>query len=336
PCNSPLAHRHPFLPHRRPCSTTDPEISASTSGSERARRRRLARSCRLVFEAVLILSVIATQDHDWSRSASGGSSSAATKATNSAKHCAPSRWANGVGARSVQAAGSVTCPAGPPSQTSTRSAPRRLFSNSTAKRCPANGWNGWVTTTESETGLDLEERALCEDRRDAERPGLARFARLGDVDPAQRLRTVRLVRKRCSQSVEEHLHPIGAPVLDRRNGHAVDAGSTLVPCHLDPCPPQDVGAADLVVKGVETSSGILLGTAIEHALKGSDLVHLLGFADGSSREFGTHQGPSTSSSCTGEAGALRSGQVVLSCPSSLLRPPPTSSRPPGTSRGHRL
>src|ERR1019366_2941111 len=78
------------------------------------------------------------------------------------------------------------------------------------------------------------------------------------------------------------------------------------------------------------------GTAIEHALKGSDLVHLLGFADGSSREFGTHQGPSTSSSCTGEAGALRSGQIVLSCPSSLLRPPPTSSRPPGTSRGHRL
>jgi len=27
---------------------------------------------------------------------------------------------------------------------------------------------------------------------------------------------------------------------------------------------------------------------------------------------------------------------VLSCPSSLLRPPPTSSRPPGPSRGHRL
>src|SRR5664280_1516552 len=154
--------------------------ASKTSRQLRARRRRLARSCRLVFEAVLILSVIATQDHDWSRSASGGSSSAATKATNSAKLSAPSRWANGVGARSVQAAGSVTCPAGPPSQTSTRSAPRRLFSNSTAKRCPANGWNGWVTTTESETGLDLEERALCEDRRDAERPGLPRLARLGD------------------------------------------------------------------------------------------------------------------------------------------------------------
>ena len=35
--------------------------------------------------------------------------------------------------------------------------------------------------------------------------------------------------------------------------------------------------------------------------------------------------------CTGEAGALRSGQVVLSYPSSLLRPPPTPSRLPSTS-----
>src|SRR6266545_3833509 len=36
--------------------------------------------------------------------------------------------------------------------------------------------------------------------------------------------------------------------------------------------------------------------------------------------------------CAGEAGALRSGRVVLSQPSSLLRPPPTPSRPPATSR----
>src|SRR6266545_6257574 len=36
--------------------------------------------------------------------------------------------------------------------------------------------------------------------------------------------------------------------------------------------------------------------------------------------------------CAGEAGALRSGRVVLSRPSSLLRPPPTPSRRPATSR----
>src|SRR5687768_10652301 len=38
------------------------------------------------------------------------------------------------------------------------------------------------------------------------------------------------------------------------------------------------------------------------------------------------------SSCIDEAGALGSGRVVLSRPSSLLRPPPTPSRPPATSR----
>src|SRR6266545_2423683 len=39
--------------------------------------------------------------------------------------------------------------------------------------------------------------------------------------------------------------------------------------------------------------------------------------------------------CTGEAGALRSGRVVLSRPSPLLRPPPTPSRPPATCVGYR-
>src|SRR6266536_2114069 len=91
-----------------------------------------------------------------------------------------------------------------------------------------------------------------------------------------------------------------------------------------------------VAEGVETSVRFLLGTAIQHALKGSNLVHLVGFADGSSREIGTHQGSSTSSQCTSEVGALRSDRVLLSQPSSLLRPPPTSSRPPATSRDHRL
>ena len=68
----PLAHRHPSLPQRRPCSTTEPEINPSTSGRERARRRRRARSCRTVIEPGSILSVIAIQDHDRLRRASGG------------------------------------------------------------------------------------------------------------------------------------------------------------------------------------------------------------------------------------------------------------------------
>src|SRR3974377_1441288 len=40
----------------------------------------------------------------------------------------------------------------------------------TTRRWPASGGEGWVTTTEPETGLDLERRALCRDRWHPERP----------------------------------------------------------------------------------------------------------------------------------------------------------------------
>ena len=90
---------------------------------------------------------------------------------------------------------------------------------------------------------------------------------------------------------------------------------------LGRCPPHDIAAGDLVAEGVEASGGFLLGTAIEHTLKGSDRVHAFGVADGSSRVFGTHQGSSTTSQCTGEAGALRSDRVVLSRPSALTTAP---------------
>jgi hypothetical protein len=43
-------------------------------------------------------------------------------------------------------------------------------------------------------------------------------------------------------------------------------------------------------------------------------------SDGPSRLLGTHQRPSPPSSCTDEGGALRSERVMLSRPSSLLRP----------------
>ena len=173
-------------------------------------------------------------------------------------------------------------------------------------------------------------------RRDTQRPGLARLARLGDMNPSQRMGTIRLGHQLLGEPIEESSHPYDTHLGDRRDCHAVHPGGALVVRHINPCPPQHVAAGDLVVDSVETSAWILLGAAIQHALKGSNLVHLVGFADGSSRSLGTHQGPSASSSCTGEVGVLRSDRVVLSRPSSLLRPPPTSSRPPATSRDHRL
>ena len=83
---------------------------------------------------------------------------------------------------------------------------------------------------------------------------------------------------------------------------------------------------------MEATCRILLGTAVEHALEGSDGVQAFGLSDGPSRVLGTHQRSSQPSSCIDEAGALRSERVVLSRPSSLLRPPPTPSRLPATSR----
>jgi hypothetical protein len=89
----------------------------------------------------------------------------------------------------------------------------------------------------------------------AERPGLSR---LGDVHPPQRRRTVRLVLKLLSELIEERPHPHDTPISQRRDGHAVDTGGALVGCHLDPCPPHNVAAGDLVVESVEPPSRILL------------------------------------------------------------------------------
>jgi hypothetical protein len=59
---------------------------------------------------------------------------------------------------------------------------------------------------------------------------------------------------------------------------------------------------------------------------------LLGLRWGDLALIGHSPDPLPVRSCAGEAGALRSGRVVLSRPSSLLRPPPTPSSPPATSR----
>lgn len=49
-------------------------------------------------------------------------------------------------------------------------------------------------------------------------------------------------------------------------------------------------------------------------------IQTFALSDGPSRDVGTHQRSSLSSSCIDQAGVVRSGQVVLSWPSSLLGP----------------
>ena len=127
------------------------------------------------------------------------------------------------------------------------------------------------------------------DRGDAERPGLSRLSRLRDVHPPEGLRAVRALTKLLGERIEEPAHPLDALGLDVGDGLAVDAGSTLVGGHVDPRFPHHVAAGELVVKGMETTLWVLLGTAVEHALEGTNGVQAVGLSDGPSRLLGTHQ-----------------------------------------------
>src|SRR6266536_144513 len=221
------------------------------------------------------------------------------------------------------------------SASSTHSAPRLASTRMTSRA----SWPDRFGRNPKLTGeVGLENRFEDDLRRrhhhpiahggNAERPGRARFA-LGDVHPPQWLGPIRLGPQLGGERVEELVHP---RLLDGVDGQPIDTGSPGVGTDLAPGPDKHVAAGDLVVEGMEASPWILLGTAIQHALESSNPIDAFGVADGPSRSLGTHQSPSTPSSCIGEVGALRSSRVVLSRPSPLLRPPPNPSRPPATSR----
>ena len=107
-------------------------------------------------------------------------------------------------------------------------------------------------------------------------------------------------------------------------------GAPPVGGHVDPRPPQHVAAGDLVVEGMEPTLRVLLGTAIEHALQGSNRVHTFGVSDGPSRHRRHSSGFLPSSSCIDEAGALRSRG--LCCPAGSIATALTSLRLVRTSR----
>ena len=126
-----------------------------------------------------------------------------------------------------------------------------------------------MTTIDSESGLDLEGRALCALRRYAERAGLTWFARLGNVHSPQRLRPVRPGPKLPGESIEKGPHRLGAPDFDIGDAHAVGPRGALVGGHVNPCSPHHIAAGELVEEGMEPTCPILLGAAIQHALKSS-------------------------------------------------------------------
>ncbi len=163
-----------------------------------------------------------------------------------------SRWPNGPGRRSVHATGKVTRPIGPPSHTNTNSAPARRRSKITAKRCPARGWNGWVTTTESETGLDRNEPALCRDRWDPETTDLSR--RLWDRLLPHPLGNEPVGLEDISQPAEQY------PSTEDNGArcHPIDAGGScsLVAPHLAPRNNEERRVIDQVGKVIEATARI--------------------------------------------------------------------------------
>src|ERR671912_2576521 len=164
-----------------------------------------------------------------------------------------------------------------------------------------------MTRTESETGPGRDEPALCRDRGDAKRPGLARLPRLGDVHPPQRRRPVGPGPQLCGELLQE----ARPGRLDLVDGHPIHAGRPSVGAHLLPGPVEDVAAGDLVEQGMEAAMRLLLGTAVQHTLQGTGWVQAIGPRGGPSPHTGTHRS-SPSSTHVDEAGALPSGRVVLS------------------------
>src|SRR6266498_5120504 len=199
-------------------------------------------------------------------------------------------------------------------------------SKSTSRRWPVSGWNGWVTTTNSEPSLGWGDFALCALRRDRQRPLLGR-AGLGNQDPTRRQRSVAAVLQHHGELVEQPVNPI---LLDLLDGQLVDARCTTVAAHLLPRPLQDVPAGELVVQRVEPSSGIGLGRPVQRMLQGTDRVETLRLLD-ASRGGTSHDGHSPAllaSLRTDKAAALPiTGGYVVQPARPVLRPPPTPCRP---------
>jgi hypothetical protein len=149
------------------------------------------------------------------------------------------------------------------------------------------------------------------DSGSAEWPGLARLARLWDSDPPQRLRPISTGSKICGEAVKEGPHRLRTLGFDVGDTCTVDARGPLVGGHVDPRPPHHVVADEFVDEGMEPACPVLLGTAIQHALKGSNGVQTIGLPDGPRRVLGTHQRCS-SFLCTNEAGSFAQGR--LCCP----------------------
>ena len=150
------------------------------------------------------------------------------------------------------------------------------------------------------------------DRGDAERPGLARLARLGDVHSPQRLGPIRTGPQLPRRVRRGRLAPTRHPRRRCRRWSRRRHRGRPVGGHVNPRPPHHVAAGDLVEEGMEPTCAVLLGTAIEHALQSSNGIQTIGLSDGPSRHLGTHQRSSLRRRASMKQGPFAQGR--LCCP----------------------
>ncbi len=146
--------------------------------------------------------------------------------------------------------------------------------------------------------------------RDRERPGPSGLAGLGYVGPDGPARPVGPLP-----------HSLATPSRNARPRLPRSARSSTGPLrrsldslHQLPSPPEHVDPVELVPQRMEPAISVCLGCTV--SLRCSSRTESLDTAYPS----GTGAGLSLRTTSTAEAGSLCSGQVLLSCPSTLIRP----------------
>jgi hypothetical protein len=163
------------------------------------------------------------------------------------------------------------------------------------------------------------------DRWDPERPQLTWPPGFRDLHPPKRPRPISPGPQLHGERVEEIADP---GTLDLLDGHTINTGRPAVSTNLTPGSPHDVAAGDMVKESMETTILILLGTAVQHTLKGTNPVPTRqGAADGPSRHIGTHQRLLPALRASMKCGPFPHRRLCCPTAQAVLRPAPTPARP---------
>jgi hypothetical protein len=146
-----------------------------------------------------------------------------------------------------------------------------------------------------------------------------------DMHPPKRPRPIGPGPQLHGKRVEEIARP---GTLDLLDAHTINTGRSAVGTNLTPGSPHDVAAGDMVKESMETTIPILLGTAVQHTLKGTNPVPTRqGAADRPSRYIGTHQRLLPALCASMKYGPFPHRRFCCPTAQAVLRPAPTPARP---------